>query len=87
MAFEVVVSLGQQLLLWSGQGAAPRQYRVSTALNGPGEQQGSGCTPRGLHVIRAKIGAGSPAGAVFVGRRPTGEIYSAALAQAHPQRD
>jgi L,D-transpeptidase YbiS len=87
MPSEVVISLSQQLLHWSGQGAARRQYAVSTALNGPGEQQGSGCTPRGLHVIRAKIGAGCAQGTVFVGRRPTGEIYSQALAQAHPQRD
>lgn len=65
----------------------PCQYAVSTAQNGPGEQHGSGCTPRGLHVIRAKIGAGCAEGTVFVGRRPTGEIYSEALAQAHPQRD
>jgi L,D-transpeptidase YbiS len=87
MPSEVVISLGRQLLHWRGQGVAPREYCVSTALNGPGEQQGSGCTPRGLHVIRAKIGAGCAEGMVFVGRRPTGEIYSDALAQAHPQRD
>jgi L,D-transpeptidase YbiS len=87
MPSDVVISLGQQLLHWNGEGVAPREYRVSTALNGPGEQQGSGCTPRGLHVIRAKIGAGCTQGTVFVGRRPTGEIYSEALAQAHPQRD
>lgn len=87
MPSELVVSLGQQLLHWSGQGAAARRYAVSTAKNGPGEQHGSGCTPRGLHVIRAKIGAGCAEGTVFVGRRPTGEIYSEALAQAYPQRD
>lgn len=62
-------------------------YSVSTALNGAGEQCGSGCTPRGRHIIRAKVGAGLPVNAVFVGRRYTGEIYSAALAQQHPQRD
>lgn len=87
MPSEIVISLGRQLLHWSVQGAAPRQYAVSTAKNGPGEQQGSGCTPRGLHVIRAKIGAGCAEGTVFVGRRATGEIYSEALAQAHPHRD
>jgi lipoprotein-anchoring transpeptidase ErfK/SrfK len=40
-----------------------------------------------LHRIRLKIGAGCPRNAVFVGRRPTGEIYSAELAAAQPQRD
>lgn len=60
---------------------------VSTALNGPGEQNGSGCTPRGLHVIRARIGAGMPLGAVFRGRRWTGEVWDAALHAAYPGRD
>ncbi|MFO1419291.1 MAG: L,D-transpeptidase [Methylotetracoccus sp.] len=62
-------------------------YPVSTARNGPGERQGSGCTPRGWHRIRAKIGAHAPAGTVFVGRRPTGEIYDAELAARWPERD
>lgn len=37
--------------------------------------------------MRAKIGAGSPPNTVFVGRRPTGEIYSAELAARFPGRD
>jgi lipoprotein-anchoring transpeptidase ErfK/SrfK len=64
-----------------------RRYPVSTSKHGAGEQQGSERTPRGRHVIRAKIGAGALEGTVFRGRRPTGEIYSAALALAHPGRD
>ncbi len=63
------------------------EYPVSTAKNGPGEGNGSGCTPRGLHQIRAKIGAGAPLRTVFVGRRPTGEVYSPELATLYPQRD
>lgn len=62
-------------------------YPVSTARNGPGEQRGSGCTPRGWHRIRIKIGAGLPLNTVFVGRRPTGEIYSPELAVLYPERD
>ncbi len=62
-------------------------YPVSTALQGAGETSGSGCTPRGAHYIRAKIGSGEPLGSVFVGRRPTGEVYTPALAAAYPQRD
>lgn len=64
-----------------------RNYPVSTARNGPGELRGSECTPRGWHVIRAKIGAGEPENTVFVGRRPTGEIYSPGLAEQYPRRD
>ena len=60
---------------------------VATARNGPGERHGSECTPRGWHVIRAKIGAGCPPDTVFVGRRPTGERYSAALRAQYPGRD
>lgn len=60
---------------------------ISSAKNGPGEVANSQCTPRGWHQIRAKIGAGSEANTIFVGRRPTGEIYTPALHQQHPQRD
>jgi lipoprotein-anchoring transpeptidase ErfK/SrfK len=64
-----------------------RRYPVSTAHNGPGEEADSGCTPRGLHRVRLRIGDGCPDGAVFVGRRATGEIYDAELARRHPERD
>jgi len=52
-----------------------------------GERRDSGCTPRGLHRVRLKIGAGCPENSVFVARRPTGEIYSDQLAEAQPDRD
>jgi lipoprotein-anchoring transpeptidase ErfK/SrfK len=64
-----------------------RIYPVSTAINGPGERLGSGCTPRGGHRVRVKIGGGCPPGAVFRGRRWTGEVFTEALAAAQPQRD
>jgi lipoprotein-anchoring transpeptidase ErfK/SrfK len=62
-------------------------YPVSTSKHGAGERRNSFKTPRGRHVVRAKIGRDAPLGAVFKGRRPTGEIYSPALAAAHPERD
>ncbi|MBL8481343.1 MAG: L,D-transpeptidase [Rhodocyclaceae bacterium] len=77
----------QTLELIGADGSLQRRYRVSTAANGPGEQSGSHCTPRGRHYIRAKIGAGVPAGTAFRGRRPTGEIWSPQLAAQNPQRD
>ena len=77
---------GQRLGLWE-QGRVVREYPVSTAANGPGEQMNSGCTPRGWHQIRARIGDGCRPGTVFVGRRPTGEVYSPELAVAGPGRD
>jgi lipoprotein-anchoring transpeptidase ErfK/SrfK len=64
-----------------------QRYAVSTSKHGAGEVRGSHQTPRGRHLIRAKIGAGAPLDSVFRGRRPTGEIYSAALAREFPERD
>ncbi|HSG63776.1 MAG TPA: L,D-transpeptidase [Gammaproteobacteria bacterium] len=83
----VKVDLRGQLLELHENGRVVRRYPVSTSRFGAGEQSGSNKTPRGRHVIRAKIGANQPRGAVFVGRRPTGEIYSEALACAEPARD
>ncbi len=62
-------------------------YAVSTAKNGAGETMGSECTPRGWHKIRAKIGDKQPLNSVFIGRRPTGEIYSSDLGRQFPERD
>jgi len=64
-----------------------RRYSISTAANGAGEVCGSYCTPRGKHVIRAKVGAGQPENTVFVRRRPTGEIYTPELGAQFPERD
>ena len=77
----------QSLILKDVQGRILMQTRVSTARNGVGEENGSEKTPRGAHYIRARIGAGLPADAVLVSRRPTGEIYSPSLRTAFPNRD
>jgi len=83
----IQVSIADQTLTLTDDTGQVRVWPVSTAANGPGEQQGSGCTPRGAHRVRARIGAGLPSGAVLVGRRFTGEIWSPALAAAFPKRD
>ena len=77
----------QWMQLYDDRDVLIRRYRVSTARNGSGEQRGSSRTPRGRHVIRARIGAGMPANTVFVRRRPTGECWSPELAASHPGRD
>lgn len=77
----------QTLELLDDSGGTLKCYPVSTALNGAGEEAGSYCTPRGNHIIRAKIGAGQPANTVFVRRRPSGEIYTPQLGAQHPGRD
>lgn len=77
----------QELELLDDADAVLRRYPVSTAANGAGEESGSQRTPRGQHIVRAKIGAGQPLNTVFRGRRPTGEIYAPELGQAEPERD
>ncbi|MGC3965707.1 MAG: L,D-transpeptidase [Rhodocyclaceae bacterium] len=82
------VSIGDQSLdLFDEQGVRIRRYRVSTAANGAGELAGSQRTPRGHHIVRARVGAGQPRNAVFRARRPTGEVWTPAAAQAEPTRD
>ena len=71
----IVVHINEQLLNVYDDKDLLKSYAVCTAKNGVGEQMGSECTPRGAHVIRAKIGDREPLGRVFVGRRSTGEIY------------
>jgi lipoprotein-anchoring transpeptidase ErfK/SrfK len=77
----------QELDLYADNGALIKRYSISTSKNGPGERNGSYCTPRGRHVVRAKVGAGQPVNTVFVERRPTGEVYSPELATQFPGRD
>lgn len=81
------ISLADQQLYGFSAGQLLIRLPVSTALNGPGELNGSGCTPRGLHQIRAKIGTGLPLAAVLRGRRWTGEVWSAELHGQFPGRD
>ncbi len=81
------VDLGRQALTLL-EGGRPRfSYTVSTGAKGAGEVRGSGCTPLGRHRIRIKIGGGLPENSVFIGRRPTGELYTPTLAARFPDRD
>ena len=85
MKIEIDVSK-QELRLLDGSKVL-KKYSVSTAKKGVGEKNGSFCTPRGKHIVRAKIGAGQPPNAVFVRRRPTGELWSPELGAKYPGRD
>jgi len=83
----ILVSIADQMLYGFSRGALQVRLAVSTARNGAGERNGSGCTPRGVHRVRARIGDGLPSGAVLRGRRWTGEVWSAELHEAFPGRD
>jgi lipoprotein-anchoring transpeptidase ErfK/SrfK len=86
VAATVQIRLSTQTLRWVSANEE-RVFSVSTAANGAGEHNGSGCTPRGLHRVRIKIGDGCPVGAVYRGRRWTGEVYSGRLGAEYPERD
>lgn len=82
------ISIAEQTLtVLDGDGGLLAQFPVSTAANGVGCEKDSGCTPLGAHIIRAKIGEGAAANAVFVGRRATGEICTPELMAQYPDRD
>ena len=81
------ISLTKQTLSVLKNNQSIGTYSISTGLNGPGQQNGSGCTPLGKHRIRAKIGGDQPINAVFIGRRPTGEIYQKGMREDQPDRD
>ncbi|MSR14604.1 MAG: L,D-transpeptidase [Gammaproteobacteria bacterium] len=84
MNCRIEISLATQRLVLFEQAHQSREFLISTARNGAGEQLNSECTPRGRHVIAAKIGAGAAANTVFVGRQATGEIYSKSFAASQP---
>jgi lipoprotein-anchoring transpeptidase ErfK/SrfK len=85
---KIKVKIGtQQLELLDDSGKLLSRYEVSSSEKGAGELNGSFCTPRGKHIIRAKIGAGQPENTVFLRRRATGEIYTPELGAKFPDRD
>ncbi|MDH3645386.1 MAG: L,D-transpeptidase [Gammaproteobacteria bacterium] len=83
----IQISLEDQRLYHLSDGELIKVYPVSTARNGPGELNGSECTPAGRHIVRARIGDDQPAGTVFVARRPTGEIFHSRMLHEFPERD
>ena len=81
------IDIARQTLSVYKDGDVQQRYTISSAKNGIGSQENSGCTPLGRHRIAAKIGADTPINSVFIGRVPTGEIYTPELGAAHPERD
>jgi lipoprotein-anchoring transpeptidase ErfK/SrfK len=87
MMYSLEVDIAKQSMTLFDDGSPVKTYSISTAKNGAGEVMNSEMTPRGKHVIRAKIGDGAPENAVFVKRRQTGEIYSLSMREQFPNRD
>jgi len=85
---KITINISSQVLeLFDDAANKVHKYQVSTAAKGVGEMADSYCTPRGKHIIRAKIGSGLPENAVLVGRRPTGEIFAPDMGMKFPDRD
>jgi L,D-transpeptidase YbiS len=84
---QIIIDLASQILKLESKGQVVFEASISSAKNGAGELVGSEQTPRGWHIIRAKIGKNLPENTVFRGRRPTGEVYDEKLARKFPQRD
>jgi len=82
----VVSSELQQMYMFKDQQVL-RTYKISTAKNGLGEEKNSYKTPRGMHIIRAKIGANLPINAIFKERRFYGDVYTAQMNLENPHRD
>ena len=81
---DITIDLKQQTLSLN---KLNKFYVISTGKNGIGEAENSGKTPRGWHTVAEKFGQDLPLNSVFIARQPTGEIYSAQLAAANPDRD
>jgi L,D-transpeptidase YbiS len=72
----IIIDIKNQVLTYENDNTQ-KSYSISSAMNGPGQQKGSFCTPLGHHIIRAKIGNNLPKSAIFKGRRWTGGVYEA----------
>ena len=84
---KIIVNIKKQELQYWNNDQLESSYSISTAKNGVGETQGSECTPRGRHIIRAKIGNGTAINSIFIGRRFTNEIFNEDLRKQFPERD
>ena len=72
----LLVHLGTQTMqLFRDTGDLVQAWPVSTSRRPPSNQRDSLGTPRGLHHIAERIGAGAPPGIVFKARVSTGRHY------------
>ncbi len=83
----IIVDIPTQILTVFENNKELRSYLISTGIRGVGEEINSEKTPRGKHIIRAKVGVEAAVGSIFVGRRATGEIYQPAMKGENPDCD
>jgi Uncharacterized protein conserved in bacteria len=72
----LLVRIDTATLQFFRKGVLVKSYAVSTSKRPPSNIKNSLGTPRGLHEIAERIGAGQPPGMVFKSRIPTGRHFS-----------
>ena len=73
----ILVNINTQRLFLVDSHKQMQCYLISTALNGTGQQEGTGKTPLGLHFVKSKIGGGAKPLEIFKSRVSLGEIATA----------
>lgn len=68
----ILIDISNQSLCFIDCGLLKQTFQVSTATNGAGCRENSGCTPLGWHKVAEKIGEHEPVGSIFKGRRVSG---------------
>ena len=82
----LAVRISTATLQFYQRGELVKSYGVSTSKRPPSNLKDSLGTPRGLHEIAERIGAGQPPGMVFKSRVPTGRHYFEML-EREPDND
>jgi hypothetical protein len=72
----MTVSIAQQLLGFYRDEVLVQAYVISTSLRPPSNRKDSRGTPRGLHEVAERIGAGALPGTVFKGRVNLGQHFN-----------
>jgi L,D-transpeptidase catalytic domain len=75
-ARSILVRIGASTLQYYLGRKLVKSYVISTSKRPPSNVKNSLGTPRGLHEIAERIGAGQPAGMVFQSRLPIGRHFS-----------
>lgn len=72
----MTVRISTATLQFYRRGVLVKSYVISTSKRPPSNVKNSLGTPRGLHEIAERVGAGQPSGMVFKSRVPTGRHFS-----------
>lgn len=72
----LTVRISTATLQFYRRGVLVKSYVISTSKRPPSNVKNSLGTPRGLHEIAERVGAGQPSGMVFKSRVPTGRHFS-----------